>query len=65
MVPALQTHGGLEDRAMFMFLVVVAIFVLSVAIGSAIGSGLARLALNGIERGLVASRRTTSIPPSP
>jgi hypothetical protein len=50
---------------MFMFLVVVAIFVLSVAIGSAIGSGLARLALNGIERGLLASRRTTSIPPTP
>ena len=48
---------------MIMFLVVLAIFVLSVAVGSAIGSLLARLVLNGMERGLVASRETTSTPP--
>ena len=41
---------------MVLFLVVVAIFVLSVAIGSAIGSGLARLVLLWMERGLIASR---------
>ena len=41
---------------MVLFLVVVAIFVLSVAIGSAIGSGLARLVLLWMQRGLVASR---------
>jgi hypothetical protein len=45
---------------MVLFLVVVAIFVLSVVIGSAIGSGLARLVLMGMERGLLASRQTTS-----
>jgi uncharacterized membrane protein YciS (DUF1049 family) len=48
---------------MMMFLVVLAIFVLSVAVGSAIGSVLARLVLNGMERGLVASRQPTSTPP--
>ena len=36
---------------MVLFLVVVGIFVLSVAIGSAIGSGLARLVLLWMERG--------------
>jgi len=46
-----------------MFLVVLAIFVLSIAVGSAIGSVLARLVLNGMERGLVASRENTSTPP--
>jgi len=49
---------------MFMFLVVIAIFVLSVAVGSAIGSGLARLVLNGLERGLIASRQNTPTPPT-
>lgn len=49
---------------MVMFLAVIAIFVLSVAVGSAIGSGLARLVLLWMERGLVASRRTTSTPPT-
>jgi len=49
---------------MVMLLVVVAIFVLSVAVGSAIGSALARLVLNGIHRGMLASQRTTSTPPT-
>jgi hypothetical protein len=40
-----------------MFLVVIAIFVLSVAIGSAIGSALARLAISGLQRGMVAAHR--------
>jgi len=53
-----------EVPGMFMFLVVVAIFVLSVAVGSAIGSALARLVLNGMERGLIASRQTTPTPPT-
>jgi hypothetical protein len=48
---------------MVLFLVVVGILVLSVAIGSAIGSGLARLVFLWMERGLIASRRTTSTPP--
>ena len=49
-------------RAMMMFFVVLAIFVLSIAVGSAIGSVLARLVLNGMERGLVASRQPTATP---
>jgi len=48
---------------MVTFLVVIAIFVLSVVVGSAIGSGLARLVLMGLERGLLASRRTTPTAP--
>jgi hypothetical protein len=47
---------------MVMFLVVVAIFVLSVAVGSAIGSALARLAISGLQRGMVGS--VESAPPS-
>ena len=49
---------------MVLFLVVVGIFVLSIAIGSAIGSGLARLVFLWMERGPIASRRTTSTPPT-
>jgi hypothetical protein len=49
---------------MMMFLAILAIFVLSVVVGSAIGSMLARLVLNGMERGLAASRQTTSTPPT-
>ncbi len=45
---------------MVMLLVVVAIFLLSVAVGSAIGSVLGRLVFSGMQRGLAASRRTTS-----
>lgn len=49
---------------MILFLVVVAIFLLSIAIGSAIGSLLGRLVLNGMQRGLVAaSERTTPTSP--
>jgi hypothetical protein len=48
---------------MVLFLVVVAIFVLSVALGSAIGTALARLVLGLMERDLLASRRTTQTPP--
>jgi len=47
---------------MITFLVVVAIFVLSVAVGSAIGSALARLAISGLQRGMVAPQRPTSAP---
>ena len=42
---------------MILFLVVIAIFVLSVAVGSAIGAALARLVLSGIRRGLTSSGR--------
>ena len=42
---------------MILFLVVVGIFVLSVAVGSAIGAALARLVLGGIRRGLAANGR--------
>ena len=47
---------------MIMFLVVVAIFVLSVAVGSAIGSALARLAISALQRGMVAAQHPTSTP---
>ena len=49
---------------MAFMLVIVAIFALSIVLGSAIGSVLARLVLNAMTRGLVASRRTTSMPPT-
>ena len=42
---------------MILFLVIVGIFVLSVALGSAIGAGLARLVLSGIRRGLASNGR--------
>lgn len=48
---------------MILFLVVVAIFVLSVAVGSAIGAAFARLVLSGMQRGLESSRRTGPVAP--
>jgi hypothetical protein len=45
---------------MVLFVVVVGIFLLSIAVGS----GLARLVFLWMERGLIASRRTTSPPPT-
>lgn len=48
---------------MTLFLVVVAIFVLSVAVGSAIGAAFARLVLSGMQRGLETSRRTRPVVP--
>ena len=42
---------------MSMVLGVIGIFLLSIAVGAAIGSALARLVLAGMSRGLVAARR--------
>lgn len=48
---------------MLLAVVVIAIFALSIVLGSAIGSAFARLVLSGMERGLVASRQPTQTPP--
>jgi hypothetical protein len=53
-----------RTRGMLLVAVVIAIFVLSIVVGSAIGSALARLVLSGMERGLVASRQPTQTPPT-
>ena len=49
---------------MITLLAVVAIFVVSVVIGSAIGSVLGRLVLGGMQRGLAVAERTMPTPPN-